>query len=251
MAIGTALGFSNLATIVARGRPRLPLRLRADQPAAAARRPGARRRDPDRPRLRHAQHRDDGDRRQPDHASSSRARWTPGLGTLLFWGSLAFALVVAGVVAVPVNRWLIARGKGHAVVHETGIHGGPPVRAGRDRRRGRLRLRQRRPDRRGDRLMATAARRATRGYRADKEALLRRLRRIEGQVRGRRADGRGGALLHRRRHPDHRDRGGARQGRPRPARGPRPALRDRRRGRRQEERTTELMAAVKRLLRHG
>jgi hypothetical protein len=51
-----------------------------------------------------------------------------GLGSLLFWGSLAFALVVAGVVAMPVNRWLIARGKGHAVVHETGIHGGPPVR---------------------------------------------------------------------------------------------------------------------------
>ena len=48
-----------------------------------------------------------------------------GLGDLLFWGSLAFALAIAGVVAVPVNRWLIARGKGHAVVHETGIHGGP------------------------------------------------------------------------------------------------------------------------------
>jgi hypothetical protein len=47
-----------------------------------------------------------------------------GLGSLLFWGSLAFALVVAGAVAVPVNRWLIARGKGHAVVHQTGIHGG-------------------------------------------------------------------------------------------------------------------------------
>jgi hypothetical protein len=45
----------------------------------------------------------------------------------LFWGSLAFALAVAGVLTVPVNRWLIARGKGHAVVHETGIHGGPPV----------------------------------------------------------------------------------------------------------------------------
>jgi hypothetical protein len=51
-----------------------------------------------------------------------------GLGTLLFWGSLAFALPVAGVVAVPVNRWLLARGKGHAAVHETGIHGGPPIR---------------------------------------------------------------------------------------------------------------------------
>jgi hypothetical protein len=47
-----------------------------------------------------------------------------GLASLLFWGSLAFSLAVAGVFAVPVNRWLIARGKGHAVVHETGIHGG-------------------------------------------------------------------------------------------------------------------------------
>ncbi len=51
-----------------------------------------------------------------------------GLGDLLFWGSLSFSLVIAGAFAVPVNRWLIGRGKGHAVVHETGIHGGPPVR---------------------------------------------------------------------------------------------------------------------------
>ena len=41
-----------------------------------------------------------------------------GLGSLLFWGSLAFALVIAGVVAFPVNRYLISRGKGHAVVHQ-------------------------------------------------------------------------------------------------------------------------------------
>src|ERR671915_1378060 len=39
-----------------------------------------------------------------------------GLTSLLFWGSLAFALAVALVAAFPVNRWLIARGKGHAVV---------------------------------------------------------------------------------------------------------------------------------------
>jgi hypothetical protein len=51
-----------------------------------------------------------------------------GLGDLLFWGSLAFALAIAFLVAVPVNRWLIARGKGHAAVHETGIHGGPDTR---------------------------------------------------------------------------------------------------------------------------
>ena len=51
-----------------------------------------------------------------------------GIDSLLFWGSLSFSLVVAGAVAVPVNRWLIARGRGHAAVHATGIHGGPPVR---------------------------------------------------------------------------------------------------------------------------
>jgi len=49
-----------------------------------------------------------------------------GLGDVLFWGSLAFALAVAGAAAFPVNRRLIARGRGHAVVHRTGIHGGPP-----------------------------------------------------------------------------------------------------------------------------
>jgi hypothetical protein len=46
-----------------------------------------------------------------------------GLGSLLFWGSLAFALAVAFVAAFPLNRWLISRGKGHAVVHEY-HHGG-------------------------------------------------------------------------------------------------------------------------------
>ncbi len=40
-----------------------------------------------------------------------------GLTDGLFWGSLAFALLVAGAVAYPVNRAMIARGKGHAVVH--------------------------------------------------------------------------------------------------------------------------------------
>ena len=41
-----------------------------------------------------------------------------GLGSPLFWGSLAVALLIAGAFAFPVNRWLIARGKGHAVVHQ-------------------------------------------------------------------------------------------------------------------------------------
>ncbi len=45
-----------------------------------------------------------------------------GLGSILFWASLAFALAVAFVAAFPVNRYLISRGRGHAVVHE--YHGG-------------------------------------------------------------------------------------------------------------------------------
>ena len=40
-----------------------------------------------------------------------------GLADLLFWGSLAFSLAVAFVLTVPVNRWLIGRGQGHAVMH--------------------------------------------------------------------------------------------------------------------------------------
>ena len=51
-----------------------------------------------------------------------------GLTNVLFWGSLSFALAVAGAFAFPVNRWLLKRGKGHAAVHETGIHGGPSPR---------------------------------------------------------------------------------------------------------------------------
>ncbi|HEX2197569.1 MAG TPA: DUF4396 domain-containing protein [Burkholderiales bacterium] len=40
-----------------------------------------------------------------------------GLQSALFWGSLALALAIAAVAAFPVNRWLIKRGRGHAVVH--------------------------------------------------------------------------------------------------------------------------------------
>lgn len=54
-----------------------------------------------------------------------------GLNEALFWGSLAFSLAVAGLVAFPVVRWLIARGRGHAVVHsyhaqKAGQHGMHP-----------------------------------------------------------------------------------------------------------------------------
>jgi hypothetical protein len=45
-----------------------------------------------------------------------------GLGDALFWWSLTASLVIAFVLTVPVNRWLIARGRGHAVVHELHAH---------------------------------------------------------------------------------------------------------------------------------
>ena len=45
-----------------------------------------------------------------------------GLGDPLFWWSLAVGLLIAGVVAYPVNRWLVARGRGHAVIHTHHAH---------------------------------------------------------------------------------------------------------------------------------
>jgi len=45
-----------------------------------------------------------------------------GLDDGLFWASLAASLAIAFVATFPVNRWLIARGKGHAVVHEVYGH---------------------------------------------------------------------------------------------------------------------------------
>jgi hypothetical protein len=45
-----------------------------------------------------------------------------GLGDALFWWSLGVSLVIAFVFAMPVNRWLIARGKGHAVAHAYHSH---------------------------------------------------------------------------------------------------------------------------------
>lgn len=48
-----------------------------------------------------------------------------GLGDVRFWGSLALSLAIAGAAAFPANRWLIARGRGHAVVHAHHGGGGP------------------------------------------------------------------------------------------------------------------------------
>ncbi|HEX2410899.1 MAG TPA: DUF4396 domain-containing protein [Solirubrobacteraceae bacterium] len=45
-----------------------------------------------------------------------------GLDNFKFWGSLAVALLIAGAAAYPVNRWLLSRGKGHAVVHRHHAH---------------------------------------------------------------------------------------------------------------------------------
>ena len=45
-----------------------------------------------------------------------------GLGDPGFWAALAVALLIAGMAAYPVNRWLLARGRGHAVVHRYHAH---------------------------------------------------------------------------------------------------------------------------------
>jgi hypothetical protein len=127
MAIGTALGFSNLGTIVLAialaflfgyALTSLPL-LRAGLPAAAV--------------IPVALASDTFSIAVMEIVDNAVMVIVPGameagLGSLLFWGALSFALAVAFVVAVPVNRWLIGRGKGHAAVHRTGIHGGPDPR---------------------------------------------------------------------------------------------------------------------------
>lgn len=53
-----------------------------------------------------------------------------GLANGLFWGSLAASLAIAFVITVPVNRWLISRGKGHAVMHEYHGSGGHEMHEG-------------------------------------------------------------------------------------------------------------------------
>ncbi|WP_236003958.1 DUF4396 domain-containing protein [Nonomuraea antri] len=40
-----------------------------------------------------------------------------GLASVLFWGALAFALLMAFLITWPINKWIIGKGKGHAVVH--------------------------------------------------------------------------------------------------------------------------------------
>jgi hypothetical protein len=52
-----------------------------------------------------------------------------GVASPLFWGSMALSLLLAGAVAFPINRWLIARGRGHAVVHKHHGHQAPEAMA--------------------------------------------------------------------------------------------------------------------------
>ncbi len=59
-----------------------------------------------------------------------------GLASALFWGSLIASLVVAFAVTVPVNRWMIARGRGHAAVHQHHHHGGHAEHAGHEEHAG-------------------------------------------------------------------------------------------------------------------
>ena len=152
VAIGTALGLGNFETIVLAivlafvfgyGLTSLPL-LRAGLALGAVIPESL-------SRLGHSLDRDDGDRRQRDPAGRSPVPMDAGLADILFWGSLSFALAVAFVLTVPVNRWPISKGKGHTAVHETGIRR-RPVTARRGRDLGhRRRLRHRGPDRRGGR----------------------------------------------------------------------------------------------------
>ena len=133
--IGTALGLVERGHDRPRDRARVPVRLLADEPAAAARRAGARRRRPDRARVGHALDRDHG---VVDNAIMLviPGAMDAGLDDVLFWGSLSFALFVAGFFAYPVNRWLLQRGKGHAAVHATASTAVRPARGRRDRRGG-------------------------------------------------------------------------------------------------------------------
>ena len=149
MAIGTALGFSNCAP--SRSRSLLAFVFGYSLTSLPLLRAGLRaeRGGPDRARLGHAEHRHDGDRRQRDRLAIPGAMHA-GLGDLLFWGALAFALAVAFVVRRS-GQPLAARARQGP---RRGPQHGDPRRAsgqgGRRRRRAGVRVRLERPHRRGD-----------------------------------------------------------------------------------------------------
>ena len=117
MVLATWWGWSNGPEHRARRRAGVLLRLPAHSASVLRAGLGAAYGGHGRARRRHRLDPGHGGRRQPGAAVSCPVRWTPACGDLLFWGSLAFSLAVAFVVTVPVNRAMIARGKGHAVVH--------------------------------------------------------------------------------------------------------------------------------------
>jgi hypothetical protein len=116
MAIGTALGWGNLETITLAivlaflsgyAMTMLPLLRASMKPAAAARL---------------ALVADSASIAVMEVVDNLIMLIVPGamdapIDSILFWGSLAVALALAAVAAFPVNRWLFARGMGHAVVH--------------------------------------------------------------------------------------------------------------------------------------
>ncbi len=105
-------GVGELGDDRARGRPRVRLRLLADDACRCCGR-GSPSAPPCRSRSRRTRCRSRSWRSSTTRSCSrSRARWRPGSTACRFWGSLAVALLVAGAAAYPVNRWLIARGRG-------------------------------------------------------------------------------------------------------------------------------------------
>ena len=119
MVIGTALGWGDWPTVALAVGLAFVFGYAAHGRAGAAQRADVRGRGEGRPGRRHRLDPGDGDRRQRGVLAVPGAM-EAGLDSALFWGSLAFALAVAFVVTVPVNRAMIARGRGHAVVH--GMH---------------------------------------------------------------------------------------------------------------------------------
>lgn len=116
MVIGTALGWGNTETMVLAivlafffG---YTLTLRSILKAGCRLPYGV----PGRPGRRHPLHRGDGtDRQRRDRPVAGRHGRTARRRAVL--GALALSLAVAFVVTTPVNKWMIGRGKGHAVVH--------------------------------------------------------------------------------------------------------------------------------------
>ena len=127
MVLATWWGWGNAASIAPRDRSCLLLRLRADARSAYLR-AGV----PPRRALSLAFASDTASITVMEITDNAFILLVPGaidagLGQALFWWSLAVSLLVAFVVAFPLNRWLISRGRGHAVIHEYHGHSSLPA----------------------------------------------------------------------------------------------------------------------------